>query len=265
MKICEDIVKIVVVDVVVVVVVVVDRCCCCFMMLWFYMFRETFVSGEYEYKSDENHQLIVVRWNDNSVVTLASNCQGVNPIGAAQRWSLAEKKRVDIVQPNIVRQYNLFMGGVDRMQITLQPTAYRFDLESGGHCLRTYLTWPCKTRGCYIGLSAAPVQLDQLDFRRSVCNVYFKRFCADRTSIGRPSGRPRPLSRRVPLEVRFDNTGHFVQSSGTQRRCAVCGLKVRRQCTKCDVDCTSTVSSHFTLKYSDCSPVYKDFLKHYNY
>ena len=177
-----------------------------------------------------------MRWNDNSVVTLASNCQGVNPIGAAQRWSLAEKKRVDIVQPNIVRQYNLFMGGVDRMDQNIAAYRISFRSRKWWWPLFAYLLDVAMQNAWLLyRLSAAPVQLDQLDFRRSVCNVYFKRFCADRTSIGRPSGRPQPLSRRVPLEVRFDNTGHFVQSSGTQRRCAVCGLKVRRQCTKCDV------------------------------
>ena len=49
------------------------------------------------------------------MVTLASNCYGVNPVRSASRWSNAEKKRISIDQPDVVYQYNQFMGGVDRL------------------------------------------------------------------------------------------------------------------------------------------------------
>ena len=40
----------------------------------------------------------VNRWNDNSVATLFSNCNGVYALGAAQRWSCAQKKLIGITQ-----------------------------------------------------------------------------------------------------------------------------------------------------------------------
>ena len=64
---------------------------------------------------DEDSGCILVRWNDNSVVTLASNCYCVNPERSASRWSNAEKKRISIDQPDVIYQYNQFMGGVDRL------------------------------------------------------------------------------------------------------------------------------------------------------
>jgi len=40
--------------------------------------------GSYDYRSDESG-LVVVRWNDNSVVTVASNAIGVKPVAQAKR------------------------------------------------------------------------------------------------------------------------------------------------------------------------------------
>ena len=46
---------------------------------------------------------------------MASTYAGVNPIKKAQRGYLkAEKKLVEIIQPNVVAEYNYRMGGVDR-------------------------------------------------------------------------------------------------------------------------------------------------------
>ena len=71
--------------------------------------------GTYCHAKEKDSGCILVRWNDNSVVTLASNCYGVNPVRSASRWSNAEKKRISIDQPDVVYQYNQFMGGVDRL------------------------------------------------------------------------------------------------------------------------------------------------------
>ena len=39
--------------------------------------------GEYCHAKEKDSGCILVRWNDNSVVTLASNCYGVNPVSPA--------------------------------------------------------------------------------------------------------------------------------------------------------------------------------------
>jgi len=78
--------------------------------------------------------------------------------------------------------------------------------------------------------------LDQLDFRRDICTVYYKRYSGERVAIGRPLGRPpKAVEGRVPSDIRTDGINHFLESSGTQRRCGVCGLKTRRICRKCDI------------------------------
>lgn len=71
--------------------------------------------GSYDYKLDVQQDLILIRWNDNSVVTVASNCHGLHPIASAQRWSSAQGKALIVDQPFSIHAYNSGMGGVDRM------------------------------------------------------------------------------------------------------------------------------------------------------
>ncbi|MEL7308831.1 MAG: hypothetical protein AAGK05_13840, partial [Pseudomonadota bacterium] len=71
-------------------------------------------------KSDRGHCNIVscenieiVRWKDNRSVTIASNCHHTFPIRKVERWSAKNKKIVSIDCPNVIVQYNRFMGGCD--------------------------------------------------------------------------------------------------------------------------------------------------------
>jgi len=91
-------------------------------------FTHHWVRGTFDHRLDSTSNIAVVRWHDNSVVTLASNCQGVEPVGSAKRWSSAEKCRVDITQPYVVFQYNKYMGGVDRMDQNI--ATYRISIQS---------------------------------------------------------------------------------------------------------------------------------------
>jgi hypothetical protein len=43
--------------------------------------------GASDHRLDSESNILVARWNDNSVVTLASDCHGMQPAGSAQRWS----------------------------------------------------------------------------------------------------------------------------------------------------------------------------------
>ena len=61
-------------------------------------------------RSDGNTE--VVRWNDNSVVTIVSNAYGVQPIGSAKRW-IKEKGKQNIQQPAVIDACNQGMGGAD--------------------------------------------------------------------------------------------------------------------------------------------------------
>ena len=84
--------------------------------------------GSFDFRHDREDDLIVCSWNDNSVVTLASNNDNVEPLAKVQRWSAKEKKKVLLDQPNQIKCYNSNMGGVDRLDQNVGT--YRISIRS---------------------------------------------------------------------------------------------------------------------------------------
>ena len=60
--------------------------------------------GTFDHRYDCKDGILIARWNDNSVVTVASNCCGIQPIAQASRWSTAEGRRVMINQPDLIQK-----------------------------------------------------------------------------------------------------------------------------------------------------------------
>ncbi|XP_070173741.1 piggyBac transposable element-derived protein 3-like [Littorina saxatilis] len=84
--------------------------------------------GALDFRHDRRSNVLVVEWNDNSVVTVASNCDRVMPLARVRRWSRAQRQFVQIEQPDLIRVYNATMGGVDRADQNIN--AYRISLRT---------------------------------------------------------------------------------------------------------------------------------------
>ena len=89
-------------------------------------------SSAMDYRCDSNSGIMAVKWVGNSVVNLASNFVGVEPIGELERWCGKEKVRKNIPCPPIVQQNNKSMVGVCLADTLL--SLYRIT---------------CKTKRCY--------------------------------------------------------------------------------------------------------------------
>ena len=78
-----------------------------------YVFFWTFIESSEEHFLDEDGQIILVRWCDNGVASIASNQHGLQPIKRVERYCAFEKKKINVQMPNLISKYNQNMGGVD--------------------------------------------------------------------------------------------------------------------------------------------------------
>ncbi|KAK9711703.1 Transposase IS4 [Popillia japonica] len=69
--------------------------------------------GTHDCAYDQRTGISMVRWNDNSVVTIISNQFNSEPLCPTKRYNRKEKKYVSIDQPHVIKLYNKYMGGVD--------------------------------------------------------------------------------------------------------------------------------------------------------
>ena len=174
--------------------------------------------GSYDYLFDGSN--IVVQWIDNGLVTVISNIDSVEPIRKTFRWSQAEKKRIDVDQPNVIQMYNMYMGGVDRMDQNINK--YRSSIR-----VRKWF-WPI-----FIHLMEAAVsnawmlyrdheyshaKLSLLEFRRQIARHYLN---YDVSTSG-------VVIRRNHQQ----NDMHLVNKT-TRGRCRQCQKPTVYQCISC--------------------------------
>lgn len=200
--------------------------------------------GTYDFKQDVANKLIVVRWNDNSVVTAVSNCCSIEPVQKAKRWSSALKKVIDVDQPNLINAYNSGMGGTDRMDQNISK--YRISIRSKKWWWPLFAYMPdVAVQNAWLLYRMCPAYADRplslLDFRREIAQVYMSRHTAHHNaealchSLKHNVGHRIRLDRRVSADVRYDGLEHYPASNETQLRCASCKGKAKYKCIKCDV------------------------------
>ena len=92
----------------------------------------------------------------------------------------------------------------------------------------------CRCEQCSLSLQTG--DLDLLGFRRDIGRVYHTRYAQRKASeIQLHTGRVPVLDKRISLEVRFDNVGHFVDYVENQRKCAFSTKKCNFVCIKCNM------------------------------
>lgn len=192
--------------------------------------------GYYDHRVS-NDNIIVVRWQDNAPVTVASTIHGVEPITSVKRYSQAEKKIVMVKRPSLVMEYNKFMGGTDLMDENVNR--YRVSIRSKkwwwpifSWCLDTSIL-----NAWYLYNMSHRPKMTQLEFKRAIAVHYLKTYGTEPQVGGRPALRPQ--STPGFAELQHDKLNHFVvQNEGNKkRRCAGSDCKsiVRTSCKKCGI------------------------------
>lgn len=187
--------------------------------------------GFYDFRLDTNDNICAVRWNDNNVVTLLSNEFGVQPLQKASRYSAAMRRRIDIDQPNVIFQYNRFMGGVDRLDANVG--VYRIAI-GGKKWYIPILMWIIDVAVNNAALLARSMgtNVDTLAFRRSIAKSLLLKYGIPKEHTG-PKQRP---SLTLPVAVRQHEAQHIILTGQLRRRCAVCHNKTVKMCRKCGVN-----------------------------
>lgn len=175
---------------------------------------------------DSESKVSIVRWHDNSVVTVASNVYSVAPVQNVKRYNRKERRDVQIPQFYVIAQYNKYMGGVDLHDNGI--ASYRCQVFGK----KWWLPLFCNSLDSLV-VNAWKIyvinekKISQVDFKSYVALRLLK---TDKTII------QKNLAPAID-ELRYDNKGHLMISHANKarRRCRICHSHTIYICNKCNV------------------------------
>ncbi|XP_043263908.1 piggyBac transposable element-derived protein 3-like [Colletes gigas] len=172
--------------------------------------------------------IIMVKWLGNKPVHMASNFVGTGTIDKAKRWDKQKSAYIEIDRPEVVRQYNSNMGGVDLLDIWIE---YKQD--------------------CIEAKIHKKDIMDLLELRMHVSkSLIYKNKLVNVKKRGRPSkseGEITPdrkrkfrcCEKRPIREIQHDNVDHMPQiddkKEATRCKMPLCKGRTHFYCDKCRV------------------------------
>ena len=133
--------------------------------------------GFHDFRVDEKDNIIVCRWNDNSVVSLCSNAVGIYPQTQTTRFSRQTRQRIQVEQPAIVKFYNKSMGGVDRMDENISKYRVAIRGKKWYSSIVSYLIDVSMNNAWLLHRRNKDAEkLDLLAFRRQVVSYYLEHY-----------------------------------------------------------------------------------------
>ncbi|CAK1592408.1 unnamed protein product [Parnassius mnemosyne] len=204
--------------------------------------------GSVDMKVCEEKKIVLVKWFDNKGVLLGSNYTGVEPMGVCKRYFKDKKEYREIPCPNIVKEYNKHMGGVDLadMLVAIYRTIYKTNkwyMPIFSQLLDVAINnaWLLYRRECglktgvddHIALKAFRFKVAQ------EMSSYIPKALAENVE---PPNRvnqrriiSRPIATRPEAESRYDGKEHFPKITTKGR----CRLRVKGKttflCIKCNM------------------------------
>lgn len=190
---------------------------------------------------DKQLNLSLVKWLDKKEILLASNYIGAEPVGIASRYDKAQKLKIDVPCPNIVREYNETMGGVDLadMLVSLHKTKFRTQ--------RWYMALFGQALDISLNNAWLLMRRDYLTNYNEDSRVMLKDFrlkVSELLSQTQPAPVPEMTvaelgwakGSRPPDRIRYDHIDHIATVADTQRcKFEGCTQKSSIWCGKCKV------------------------------
>lgn len=192
--------------------------------------------GSFDWFFDVKNKVTILKWHDNTCVTLGTNCDFIEPLQTVSRRKKGQETPQVINQPLAIHNYNKFMDGVDKHDWLLE-------LHSIGIRGKKWY-WPLFTRFIDMALVNTNVVYNKIhdekksmkDIRRSIAVHYLKSGHRMRTTE-RGHISDQTSHKTVPDSIRLDGVHHVIGKRDTQRRCQwnSCTGKPITFCTKCNV------------------------------
>ena len=174
----------------------------------------------------------------NKVVNAISTFTGKQSIQQFKRYCHREKRKVNIEQPNIIKQYNMSMGGVYRMDQNISVCMINLRTKKWWWNLFRFVVDVAVSNAYQINrqshINLEEYRLDALGFHRVIVDAYYrlyrKSFPSAILFIGSPS---LPHSANT---FEFDAINHWI-TKGSQHRHNLPGCKETSvyYCKKCNI------------------------------
>ncbi|XP_042143406.1 piggyBac transposable element-derived protein 3 [Ixodes scapularis] len=223
-----------------------------------------------DHKVSKEGDIVLVRWQDNGVVNMASTHVGTGNTGKVKRWSESKKTHIDIDCPDVILQYK-YMGGVDKLDFVMSFYPMRTKTKK----------WTVRVISHFASFSLANSWLeyvrdedkekllkkntmDMLAFQTDVAHSLITCNKTAQKKRGRPSNEsPQPVAKRAhnaepqsTNTVRYDGCYHWPEhvSMPFAQRCRRedCSSKSRIRCKKCGIFlCLSAQKNCFFLFHTN--------------
>nr|CAI5833783.1 unnamed protein product [Callosobruchus analis] len=169
--------------------------------------------GTYDHSFDNKNEILLVRWKDSSVCTMATNYDNVEPLRKVKRWCKTKKEKTDIQQPNVFQtySYNRGMGGVDNNDQGVNKYRIAVRGKKWYWVLFTSMLNVALVNAWKLHQMVSGDKIDLLLFTRNVTR-YYLRFSTKANVKSKNSST-------VPRSIVQDSNGHFPQKLSKQLRC----------------------------------------------
>lgn len=180
--------------------------------------------------------ITATKWMDNKSVTLLSSCHDPRVVQQIDRRVKGSKDKVKVSCPNLIHEYNQYMGGVDlsdQMKVSYQVdrrSKFRFYLR----VFFDFLDVSVVNSNILYNKMDSAVAMSSMDFRFSLARSMIGKFSNRKRAV--PTSRPSKRSKGESFEV----VDHLPQFAATRARCAVCSLKkienrTSVRCVSCNI------------------------------
>ncbi|XP_040823596.1 piggyBac transposable element-derived protein 1-like [Ochotona curzoniae] len=128
--------------------------------------------GHFDFRVEENEEIILCRWHGDDVISLCSNAVGIEPVGEISCFA-DDKEISQVCQPSIVKLFDECRKGVAQMDQIISKYRVRIRSKKWYSILVSYMIDVAVNNAWQLHRACNPgAPLDLLDFRRCVAHFY---------------------------------------------------------------------------------------------